>query len=69
LRVSWKGHDHNEDAALVYTDRDTGRTTTVIGYLIGQLVSLRMMKNFKYVWLTGIAVIYVMMPEMSLIDR
>jgi hypothetical protein len=69
LRVSWKGHDHDEDAAFVYTDRDTGRTTTVIGYLIGQLVSLRMMKNFKYVWLTGIAVIYVMMPEMSLIDR
>jgi hypothetical protein len=30
--IDWKGHYRIEGAAFVYTDRDTGRTTTVIGY-------------------------------------
>ena len=32
LAIDWKGHYRIEGAAFVYTDRDTGRTTTVIGY-------------------------------------
>ena len=30
--IDWKGHYRIEGAAFVYTDRDTGRTTTVIGH-------------------------------------
>ena len=30
--IDWKGHYRIEGAAFVYTDRDTARTTTVLGY-------------------------------------
>jgi hypothetical protein len=30
--IDWKGHYRIEGAAFVYTDRDTGRTTTILGY-------------------------------------
>src|SRR6266480_107714 len=30
--IDWKGHYRIEGAAFVYTDRDTGRITTVLGY-------------------------------------
>ena len=30
--IDWKGHYRIEGAAFVYTDRETGRTTTVLGY-------------------------------------
>jgi hypothetical protein len=30
--IDWKGHYRVEGAAFIYTYRDTGRTTTVIGY-------------------------------------
>jgi len=30
--IDWKGNYRIEGAAFIYTDRDTGRTTTVIGY-------------------------------------
>jgi hypothetical protein len=30
--IDWKGHYRIEAAAFVYTDRDTGRTTTILGY-------------------------------------
>lgn len=30
--IDWKGHYRVEGAAFVYTDRDSGRTTTVLGY-------------------------------------
>ena len=30
--IDWKGHYRIEGAAFVYTDRDTGRSTTVFGY-------------------------------------
>ena len=30
--IGWKGHYHIEGPAFVYSDRDTGRVTTIIGY-------------------------------------
>jgi len=30
--IDWKGNYRIEGAAFVYTDRDTGRTTTILGY-------------------------------------
>jgi hypothetical protein len=30
--IDWKGHYRIEGKAFVYTDRDTGRTTAVLGY-------------------------------------
>ena len=30
--IDWNGNYRIEGAAFIYTDRDTGRTTTVIGY-------------------------------------
>jgi hypothetical protein len=30
--IDWKGHYRIEGKAFVYTDRDTGRTTTILGY-------------------------------------
>jgi hypothetical protein len=30
--IDWKGHYRIEGAAFVHTDRDTGRSTTVLGY-------------------------------------
>jgi hypothetical protein len=37
--IDWKGHYRIEGAAFVYTDRDTGRTTTVIGYPTDKLAA------------------------------
>jgi hypothetical protein len=34
--IDWKGHYSIEGEAFVYTDRDTGRSTTVLGYPIGK---------------------------------
>jgi hypothetical protein len=30
--IGWKGHYHIDGPAFVYSDRDTGRVTTIIGY-------------------------------------
>ena len=30
--IGWKGHYHVESPAFVYSDRETGRATTIIGY-------------------------------------
>ena len=30
--IGWKGHYHMEGPAFIYTDRDTGRVTTILGY-------------------------------------
>ena len=30
--IDWKGHYRIEGAAFVYSDRDTGRTTAILGY-------------------------------------
>ena len=35
--IDWKGNYRIEGAAFVYTDRDTGRTTTILGYLTEKL--------------------------------
>src|SRR5712672_2340641 len=37
--INWKGHYRIEGAAFIYTDRDTGRTTTVIGYATDKLAT------------------------------
>jgi hypothetical protein len=36
--IDWKGHYRIEGGAFVYTDRDTGRTTTILGYPTEKLV-------------------------------
>jgi len=46
--IDWKGHYHIEGEAFIYADRDTGRTTTVLGYPTDKLAGPQ---NFKYVWL------------------
>src|ERR1700694_2829526 len=30
--IGWKGRYHIEGSAFIYTDRDTGRVTTILGY-------------------------------------
>jgi hypothetical protein len=35
--IDWKGHYRIEGAAFVYTDRDTGRMTAILGYRIDLL--------------------------------
>ena len=35
--IEWKGHYRIEGTAFVYTDRDTGRITTVLGYPTNKL--------------------------------
>ena len=37
--IDWNGHYCIEGAAFVYTDRDTGRITTVLGYPTNKLAS------------------------------
>lgn len=37
--IDWKGHYRIEGAAFVYTDRDTGRITAVLGYPTEKLAS------------------------------
>ena len=37
--IDWKGNYRIEGAAFVYTDRETGRTTTVIGYPTDKLAT------------------------------
>ena len=35
--IDWKGHYHIDGEAFIYTDRDTDRTTTVLGYPTNKL--------------------------------
>ena len=35
--IDWRGHYRIEGKAFVYTDRDTGRTTTILGYPIDKI--------------------------------
>jgi len=35
--IGWKGHYRIEGPAFVYVDRDTGRTSTILGYPTDQL--------------------------------
>jgi hypothetical protein len=36
--IDWPGHYRIEDAAFVYADRHTGRSTTVLGYPTEKIV-------------------------------
>jgi hypothetical protein len=38
--IGWKGQYHIEGAAFVYTDCDTGRTTSILGYPTPKLAQL-----------------------------
>jgi hypothetical protein len=35
--IEWKGHYRIEGSAFVYSDRDTGRVTTILGYPIQKI--------------------------------
>src|SRR6202040_3786107 len=49
--IGWKGHYRIEGPAFVYTDHDSGRETTILGYPIDQLDKMGLSGNFKYLWL------------------
>src|SRR6202007_897854 len=38
--IGWKGHYRIEGPAFVYVDRDTGRTSTILGYPTHQLTHI-----------------------------
>src|ERR1700745_1754295 len=38
--IGWKGHYRIEGPAFVYVDRDTGRTSTILGYPTNQLTHI-----------------------------
>src|ERR1700732_5309971 len=49
--IGWKGRYRLEGLAFVYSDRDTGRVTTILGYPTERLIETERSENFKYVWL------------------
>jgi hypothetical protein len=49
--IGWKGRYRIEGPAFVYSDNDSGRVTTILGYPADQLAQIGRSKNFKYVWL------------------
>ena len=38
--IGWKGHYRIEGPAFIYVDRDTGRTSTILGYPTHQLTHI-----------------------------
>jgi hypothetical protein len=38
--IGWKGHYRIEGAVFLYVDRDTGRTSTILGYPTHQLTHI-----------------------------
>ena len=36
--IGWKGRYHIEGSSFVYSDRDTGRVTTILGYPVDKLM-------------------------------
>jgi len=38
--IGWKGHYRIEGPAFIYVDRDTGRTSTILGYPMHQLTHI-----------------------------
>jgi hypothetical protein len=40
VAIGWKGHYRIEGPAFVYVDRDTGRTSTILGYPTNQLTRI-----------------------------
>src|SRR6202007_107077 len=49
--IGWKGRYRIEGAAFVYSDDDSGRVTTILGYPTDQLAEIGLLGNFKYIWL------------------
>src|SRR6201995_4596582 len=49
--IGWKGRYRIEESTFVYSDHDTGRVTTVLGYLVDKLTPAVLTRNFKYLWL------------------
>jgi hypothetical protein len=44
--VEWKGNYHIDGSAFVYSDRDTGRVTTIIGYPTKKIAQAGKSENF-----------------------
>ena len=40
FEIGWKGYYRIEGAAFIYTDRETGRVSTTLGYPTAKLVEL-----------------------------
>jgi hypothetical protein len=49
--IGWKGRYRLEGPAFVYSDQDTGRVATILGYPTDNLSQIGRSENFKYVWL------------------
>ena len=49
--IDWKGRYRIEGPAFVYSDDDTGRVATILGYPTDKLTQAVRSGNFKYVWL------------------
>ena len=49
--IGWKGRYHIEGPAFIYSDEDTGRVATILGYPTDKLTQAVRSGNFKYVWL------------------
>ena len=54
--IGWKGHYDIKGPAFVYSDHDTGATTTILGYPTEKLALVVLTENFKYFWLAFRAV-------------
>ncbi|MGB7549114.1 MAG: hypothetical protein WBM14_15330 [Terracidiphilus sp.] len=55
--IGWKGHYHIDGPAFVYSDRDTGRIITIIGYPTKKIAQAGRSENVKYFWLVLIAML------------
>ena len=49
--IGWKGRYRIEGPAFIYSDEDTGRVATILGYPTDKLTQTDSSGNFKYVWL------------------
>jgi len=49
--IGWKGRYRIEGPAFIYSDEDTGRVATILGYPTDKLTQAGWSGNFKYVWL------------------
>src|SRR6202521_120304 len=51
IAIGWKGRYRLEGPAFIYTDQDTGRVATILGYPTDKPSQMGWSKNFKYFWL------------------
>lgn len=49
--IGWTGSYRLEGPAFVYSDRETGRVVTILGYPTEKIADTAKSTNFKYVWL------------------